>query len=51
MAVKKKLENPTFLGELRRSAYRASAVLKVHGDGKGGAREPPLRGEPSSSFA
>lgn len=39
----------TFLGEHRRSAYRASAVLKVQGDGKGGGKEElPLRGVPSS---
>jgi len=42
----------TFFGGLSRSVYRKSAVLKVHGDGKGGAKEPPpLRGDPSSASA
>lgn len=42
----------TFFGGVSRSAYRRSAVRKVHGDGKGGAKEPPpLRGEPSSASA
>lgn len=42
----------TFFGGLSRSAYRRSAVRKVHGDGKGGAKEPPpLRGDPSSASA
>jgi hypothetical protein len=43
-----RINQTTFLGELRRSAYRASAVLKIHGDGKGGASEPPFKGLPSS---
>ena len=44
-------ENFTFLGEFKKSAYRVSAVLKVHGDGKGGVKEPPLSGVPSSLSA
>lgn len=39
----------TFLGEFKRSAYRVSAVLRVQGDGKGGAN--PLSGVPSSLSA
>lgn len=42
-----KKEITTFFGELKRSAYFASALLKVHG-GKGGGREPPVSGVPSS---
>lgn len=41
----------TFLGELNKSAYRVSAVLKVQGDGNGGAKAPPLTGVPSSLSA
>lgn len=43
--------NKTFFGEFRRSAYRASAVLKVQGVGKGGGRELLLNGVPSCLFA
>ena len=42
------LQKFTFLGKLRRSAYLASAVLTVQGDGKGGGKEPPKSGVPSS---
>jgi hypothetical protein len=38
----------TFLGELNRSAYLASATLTVQGDGNGGGKEPPKSGVPSS---
>lgn len=37
----------TFLGEFKRSAYRANAVLRVQ-DGKGGGKELPPSGVPSS---
>lgn len=37
----------TFLGEVIRSAYLVNAVLKVQG-GKGGGKELPLIGVPSS---
>lgn len=42
------LQKFTFLGKLRRSAYLASAVPTVQGDGKGGGKEPPKSGVPSS---
>lgn len=41
------LKRSTFLGELKRSAYRARAVLKVQGGNVGG-KELPLSGVPSS---
>lgn len=43
----KNKQKPTFLGELNRSAYRASAVRRVQG-GKGDGNELPLIGMPSS---
>lgn len=36
------------MGELKRSAYRASAVLRVQGHGKGGGKELVPSGVPSS---
>jgi len=43
-------KSKTFFGELKRSAYRVKAALNVHG-GKGGGREPPPMGVPSSLSA
>lgn len=45
--MKRKGEIMTFLGDVKRSAYRARAERSVQGPGKGGGREPP-KGIPSS---
>ena len=46
MTIRCEANQPTFLGELKRHAYRVSAVLKLQG-GNGGGREV-LIGVPSS---